>query len=89
MILSEHRAKRSCVIDFTSQAAETPKLELLHQPFPNRPHARSFAIDVHRNGEQQKAQLDASQGEEHGARAVGFHPINGEEREHQAVEDVY
>lgn len=48
--------------DLHEPMAETPKLELLHQPLPNRPHPRSFAVDVHRNGEQQKTQLDASQG---------------------------
>lgn len=69
----------------------TDKLEskLLHQILTHSPHACTLAIDVHWDGEEQTAQLNAANGEEDLLGAVGIEPAVEEEGEDEAVEDVY
>jgi hypothetical protein len=63
-------------------------LKFLHQVFPHRPHPRSLAVHVHRDGEEQTAHLKTANGDENFLAAVGFEPLGEEEGEDEAVEDV-
>ena len=64
-------------------------LELLHQILPDRPHPRPLAVYIHRHRKGQRGQLDAANGEEDLFGSVRLEPFGEEEREDEAVEDVY
>ena len=62
--------------------------EFLHQVLPDRPHARSLPVYVHRDGGQQARDLDPTDRQEDLLRAIRLQPLVEKEGEDQAVEDV-
>jgi len=64
-------------------------LESFHQITPDRPHACTFAENIHRDAEEQTRHLDCASSDEYAFAAVRFEPIREEERKYQAMEDIY
>jgi hypothetical protein len=52
--------------------------ELLHQVLPDRPHPRSFAIDIHGYREEHASELNAANSKKRLLRTASFQPVGKE-----------
>jgi hypothetical protein len=63
-------------------------LELLHEVLPDRPHARTLAVNVHGNRKQHATELYTADSDESILGTAGRKPVGEEQRENESVKNV-